>query len=291
MDNPYEDALDGLDIEDPVKSFFDWCKERESIREKRANGEPPPWTDDPILRRGRFLNVFREDDRGSRAVRRFCEPVKDSLPTLIHALFFARWCNQQTTLDELTYRDLERSGHLREHLLHEVDQPWYSEAYPVEPVHWDGEEYDRLDACVDLFSRIVDFLVERVRSADGDVKKATDGINEQFQMDNDFPIFMAVVDIPWFRPDVIDPDSPVPTGIGAKPYLDRLQDYLDTSDHESTMETMIELQEEYWPEAKRRFHPVDIEYLSCELRKYFSYKNGTKQFEGRNRFGKGTGDD
>jgi predicted ATPase len=47
---------------------------------------------------------------------------------------------------------------------------------------------------------------------------------------------------------------------------------------------MIALQAEYWPGAKRSFQPIDIEYLSCECRKYHSYVNGTKQFEGKNRF-------
>ena len=47
---------------------------------------------------------------------------------------------------------------------------------------------------------------------------------------------------------------------------------------------MIELQKEYWPDAKRAFEPIDIEYLSCECRKYYSYVNGTKLFEGKNLF-------
>ena len=47
---------------------------------------------------------------------------------------------------------------------------------------------------------------------------------------------------------------------------------------------MIELQKEYWPEAKRHYNPIDIEYLSCECRKYYSYVNGTKKFEGKNLF-------
>ena len=47
---------------------------------------------------------------------------------------------------------------------------------------------------------------------------------------------------------------------------------------------MIELQKECWPEAKRAFQPIDIEYLSCECRKYYSYVNGTKSFEGKNAF-------
>ena len=53
-------------------------------------------------------------------------------------------------------------------------------------------------------------------------------------------------------------------------------------DHVVVFNRMIELQEEYWPEAKRRFQPIDIEYLTCECRKYYSYVNGTKKFEGKN---------
>ncbi|HIA31505.1 MAG TPA: hypothetical protein EYN82_08000 [Candidatus Marinimicrobia bacterium] len=76
MNNLYEKALDGLSIEDPVKSFFDWCIERENIRVKREKGISAPWTDDPIFQKGRFLNTFREDDRGSKAVQRFCAPLQ-----------------------------------------------------------------------------------------------------------------------------------------------------------------------------------------------------------------------
>ena len=46
----------------------------------------------------------------------------------------------------------------------------------------------------------------------------------------------------------------------------------------------MRLQGQYWPEAKRQLQPIDIEYLSCECRKYWSYHNGTKNFEGKNRF-------
>ena len=58
MNNPYENTLDGLDIDDPVKSFFDWCKERESIRVKRDIGENPPWTDDPVFSTRTFSQYF-----------------------------------------------------------------------------------------------------------------------------------------------------------------------------------------------------------------------------------------
>ena len=90
--NPYADALNGLDLKDPVSAFFKFCKEREQIRMKREQGESFPWSEDPIFQKGRFLNVFREDDKVSKSIISFAEPLKNDLPRLIQALFFGRWC-------------------------------------------------------------------------------------------------------------------------------------------------------------------------------------------------------
>ena len=281
--NPYATALDGLVLDDPVSAFFDFCREREKIRFLRKSGAPDPWTEDPIFQQGRFLNVFREDDRGSKAILRFAKSLEKDLSSLTHALFFARWCNRQETLDKLSIKILSRSKELRKKL--ETLDPWCNvTAYPVEPVHWEGMHYSRFDAATILFGEIKESLTETLTGAQGDVIKATNAVNALFRMQNDFPIFMAIIDLAWFRPDVIDPASHVPTGIGAIAYLDRLQTYFDLEDHQQTCDRMIALQKEYWPEAKRAFQPIDIEYLSCECRKYYSYVNGTKQFEGKNVF-------
>ena len=281
--NPYAAALDGLVLDDPVSAFFDFCREREKIRLARESGTPAPWTEDPIFQKGRFLNVFREDDRGSIAILRFAKNLEQDLPALIHALFFARWCNRQETLDKVSIKILSKPEELRKKL--ETLEPWCNvTAYPVEPVHWEGVQYSRIDAAATLFGEIKESLTDAVTGAQGDVIKATNDVNDLFRMQNDFPIFMAVIDLAWFRPDVIDPGSHVPTGIGAVAYLDRLQRHFDLDDHQQTCDRMIELQKEYWPEAKRAFQPIDIEYLSCECRKYYSYVNGTKLFEGKNLF-------
>jgi len=281
--NPYATALDGLVLDDPVTAFFDFCREREKIRLSRESGAPAPWTDDPIFQKGRFLNVFREDDRGSKAILHFAKNLEQDLPTLIHALFFARWCNKQETLEKLSIKILSKSKDLREKL--EALEPWCNvTAYPVEPVYWERVQYSRLDAATILFEEIKESLTETITGAQGDVIKATNGVNDLFRMQNDFPIFMAIIDLAWFRPDVIDPGSHVPAGIGAVAYLDRLQSYFGLDDHHKTCNRMIMLQKEYWPEAKREFQPIDIEYLSCECRKYYSYINETKLFEGKNLF-------
>lgn len=254
------------------------------MRDRRERGDTPPWSRDPVFQQGRFLNVFREQDKGSQALIRFCQPVAHSFPELLHALFFGRWCNQHSTLDRLSPAALHKPEQLRHALLSRVPQPWSSEAYPVVPALWNGETFDRLEACVRMLPSCIGFLETCIRNANGDVVHATNAINAQFQMSNDFPIFMAVIDVSWFEPTIISPDSRVPTGIGAEPFLDRLQEHLAVPDHHSACDRMIELQAECWPEARRRFTPVDIEYLSCECRKYYSYIHGTKTFEGKNLF-------
>ena len=283
LENPYASALDGLTLHDPVQAFFNFCKERENIRLKRNNGDAFPWSDDPIFQQGRFLNVFREDDRGSKAIIKFAKDLDKDLPTLIHALFFSRWCNRQETLDQLRPSILSQPKELLENL-QDLDIWCNKTAYPVEPVYWNGKKFNRMDSATILFQRIKEPLTNIIMAANGDVIEATRLVNDQFQMKNDFPIFMAVIDIAWFRPDIINPSSHVPTGIGAVAFLDRLQKYFGLDDHQQTCDRMIKIQEEYWPEAKRKFQPIDIEYLSCECRKYYSYVNGTKLFEGKNVF-------
>lgn len=285
----YAASLDGLQLDDPVAAFFDFCKEREKIRERRASGAPAPWSEDPIFQKARFLNVFREDDRVTRALLKFIEPVaaNGDLPDLLQAIFFARWCNRDTTLEALAGQAelLKDPVALKRALQAVPDSSWANEtAYPVEPVTWEGIQYGRLEAATELFGKIAPSLVEAVKSARGNVQKATEAVNAKFCMGNDFPIFMACMDIAWFRPDLVDPASPVPLGIGTIAYVKRLQSHFGIEDHNKVFERMIELQAEYWPEAKRKFQPIDIEYLTCECRKYYSYVNGTKTFEGKNVF-------
>jgi len=283
LENPYIHSLDGLEIKDPVQSFFDYCKKREAVRVKRESGEAYPWSDDPILQKGRFLNVFREDDKVSKSIIKFAEPAKEDLPLLIQALFFSRWCNRDLTIDQLTINDLDNPEALKEKLL-DLEQWENYTAYPVEDSYWGEKIYSRLDAATYKFYEKKEELADIVLNSNKDAIAATRNVNTQFKMNNDFPIFMALIDIAWFREDVIPITTDVPTGIGAEPYLDRLQKFLNLDSHQDVGNKMIELQKEYWPEAKRDFYPIDIEYQSCECRKYYSYVNDTKKFEGKNLF-------
>ena len=281
--NPYKSALDGLKLNNPVRAFFDFCIEREKIRSKRESGLPAPWSEDIIFQRGRFLNVFREDDRGSKSIIQFINQIESDFSFLVQAVFFARWCNRQETLDKLNPEILKDPDELFKFL--KKINPWCNEtAYPVEPILWSNMKYSRLDAATKIFHLAKKKLASIIISSNGSVVDAVDGINNIFKMKNDFPIFMAVMDIAWFRPDIIKPYSNVPVGIGAVAYIDRLKSFLGKETDEEIFQHMVNVQKKYWAKAKRQFFPIDIEYLCCECRKYYSYVNGTKKFEGKNIF-------
>ena len=80
-----------------------WMRERQAIYRRRAAGEPRPWTQDPVLDRYVFTNVFRELDKTTEWIRtNWREPFADH-PMLPLALAIARRINWPPTLIELGF--------------------------------------------------------------------------------------------------------------------------------------------------------------------------------------------
>jgi hypothetical protein len=73
-----------------------WIKERQNIYKRKEAGEPWPWTEDPILRDYRFCNVYREQDRVTKFIRKWATPGH---PNLLPALVLARLFNLPETLE------------------------------------------------------------------------------------------------------------------------------------------------------------------------------------------------
>jgi hypothetical protein len=90
-------------IETSKLSFLHFVSERESIRVKRAQGLPAPWTDDPILHKYKFTNIRRKDDRVSKwVIEHLIEPATDSGDEYLwFTLLIARLINWPPTLKAL----------------------------------------------------------------------------------------------------------------------------------------------------------------------------------------------
>lgn len=77
--------------------FFEFCRERELVRVKKESGEPPPWTEDVVLRQFRFCNVHREDDRTTRWFRDNIRRKMRNQPDVLFATVAFRWFNRIET--------------------------------------------------------------------------------------------------------------------------------------------------------------------------------------------------
>lgn len=83
----------------PGLLYFIW--EREAIRIARENGHPAPWTADPVLRKYKFTNIRRRDDRGSQwVIKHLIQPNRNRLD-LWFTLLVARLVNWPPTLQAL----------------------------------------------------------------------------------------------------------------------------------------------------------------------------------------------
>ena len=82
-------------------ALLEYMLERHSIYLRRAQGQLPPWTEDPILTHYKFCNVYRELDAVTQFVRETIrEPYKDH-ESLWFMLCIARQINWPPTLSEL----------------------------------------------------------------------------------------------------------------------------------------------------------------------------------------------
>lgn len=80
--------------------FFDYAVERYMIKLRRARGDMPPYTDDDVMNKYFFCNVFREDDKTTQWIR---ERITEAVYTkhFVGAMIIARWFNRISTLEKL----------------------------------------------------------------------------------------------------------------------------------------------------------------------------------------------
>lgn len=84
-----------------VREFFRYARERYLIMLRRSTGQPPPWTNDPVLQQYRFCNVFREDDTTTIWIRKNLRDPLTNDPKVLMAMIVARFFNRISTLQAL----------------------------------------------------------------------------------------------------------------------------------------------------------------------------------------------
>lgn len=88
-----------------MQDFFDFAHKRHTIYLRRLREEPWPWSDDPVLNKYRFTNVYRELDATTVWFRRWVRDPLRSKPEVLLATVLFRWINRSLT-GEAIFRQL-----------------------------------------------------------------------------------------------------------------------------------------------------------------------------------------
>lgn len=165
---------------DVAKLYIDFVVERHKVYEARLVGAPQPWTEDPVLARRKFTNVFRVLDPGTQYVlNTLLEPEGTERDNLMR-MFLYRYTGVIKAWDYLdvmfgmpTVMDLEE---VRQHFRtyrggapaatkgrwsgepttqHKSERPIFTGAYVVSPLG-NTKGSDKLDSVINYAKRLFD---------------------------------------------------------------------------------------------------------------------------------------
>ncbi len=275
--------------------LWDWITERHSIYLKKAAGEPPPWTDDPVLREYSFCNVFREIDKVTVWIREnWREPYADN-ENLWIAMCLARQVNWPDTLAEIGFPEetydadaIQTALETRQARNGSNGKPEkvYTGAYMISAPSGDYKgmakpEYTAQIVVGHVWRKREDFYDRFVRSNEQPTLQAIHAWLKQFRGWGDFMAYEVVTDLRHTRylreaPDI---NTWAVAGPGAIRGLNRLhgRPYKRSMSQEQAcveMRELLDLSKSNLPDFVPPLELREIEHSLCETDKWLRVKQG-----------------
>ena len=246
MMNDFSEKLKGMGEEEVLSGLKWFIEEREEIRKKKEAGEPRPWTQDEVLDKTKFTNIFRQDDRVSRFIfSRIGKRVEG--PNLVYNLLMARLLNRVDVLDKV----LPTSPREDLSFLLEGDAILMnSKAYQISPQMIRLDNYKTNRETIVYYPKKVYERVYWAITSTTDIKEAVEKGNKAFGGHIPFTMLQVVLDYHYLTGHY-DDNSEIPVGQGAKAIVEKL----------GGLETLSK---------KLGMKKYDVEHAACEYRKYLS---------------------
>jgi hypothetical protein len=278
-----------------IDTFWYFVNERAAIWRRRfIEKKAPPWTDDPILQRYKFCNVWRELDRGTQFVIQNIV-LSDMSPQqkLLHLIVY-RWFNLPSTYDmirdclDMDSLDLETAvQQLR--LCRERGVPVFSDAYMISGRSSVSQESDK--SAMLLLGVVKNWLLPRLPDIYKKVSEANrmeEAWNVLRKVPNlgEFIAYQVLLDWSYLpEVDFIDFNYWVYPGPGAIKGLSYLD--VDGGTYEDKIRKLTENQVLVWKWNGHDLHVHNVENCLCEFGKYMRLKTNAP---GRHRLYKSAGD-
>lgn len=270
-------------------TYWKFAAERQAIFERRLNGEPAPWTVDPILLKNKFCCTFRAADRVSQYIIRqlYADPAASKADLVFRAVAL-RIFSRPSTWDNLTMKlghqpcieDLQDgSFHKALDELVAGGQKIYTGSFllpsPSGP-YKDAADNRKHVAHAKLFH---DMFVRKAagdRITDAGSLEAVYEILHDFDMMGDFLAGQAATDINYTTAIDFSENDFVQAGPGAVSGLSKVFQSLNGWSPKRTILWMVEKQRAEFERLGltwnglwgRDLHAIDAQGLFCETNKY-----------------------
>ena len=212
-----------------------WVKERHAIYTARREGKPSPWTNDPILARCRFTNIYRELDRESQACIRIANSgtsIESFEEQFFRTMAFktfsldSTWqlliagLNEEPWLDNF---DLNRYCSILSTSTTPIYSNAYYGAYPRHGSEWEAIGLPREKSAEKFHLRVVQMMLEQGVPAKAGAAKSLDEIAallQEFPRIGDFKAGQFALDLNYGPHLRLPVDSFVIAGPGARKGVD-----------------------------------------------------------------------
>ncbi|MCK9569146.1 putative DNA base hypermodification protein [Candidatus Pacearchaeota archaeon] len=254
----------------PMERLLYWIQERESIRLKRKDGKPPPWTDDEILRKYRFCNVRRMDDRVSQWLLNNWYKPNYGHPNMLIACALARQFNVPEALHAIGFPKVWNPSMADEILndRHSLGLKNFSAAYMITGIYG-GSKVTQV---------IYRFIMPLVNAG---IVIDTRTMQKSWTMIQGMPGFRSflagqvVADLRWaVEGQWADRNTWAPMGPGSRRGMNRLlglnpKSPMSQDQFEKHLTWYIEVCESKLPsEVYRRLEAIDWQNILCETDKF-----------------------
>jgi hypothetical protein len=153
-------------IQEELDRYLYWQEERENIRiQKEVSKLPPPWSDNSILQQYKFCQVFREDDRTTRWLKKHIrEPMRNNSDVLMAVVIF-RWFNWIPTGRTLIKHNLLKSWD-RQKAIEEITKQdkWVTGAYIVKSPNG-MDKVTGVAECISHMWERKDYIIDKLEEA------------------------------------------------------------------------------------------------------------------------------
>lgn len=265
-------------------SYWRFACERQNIFFKRMYGEMYPWTDDPILLKYKFTNVYRAADRVSQYLIKNViysgdYPPEDQLFRILLFKIFNKietWDYLEEELGEISYSsfDIERYDSVLCKMLHN-GMAIYSAAYimPSGKSSFGSSKKHRNNLL------LLDHMMKDGLSKDLAKMKKMDELYERllsYDTIGEFLAFQYAVDINYSELCDFSEMDFVKAGPGAKRGIEKCFEYSKNYTYEDIIRYVAAIQEEEFERLAlnfktlydRRMQLIDCQNVFCEIDKY-----------------------